>query len=262
MNIAFIFGFAFAQGLPGEELYRAPEKQITSPQTQAEDQPKRKRKSTSPRIEGYSNLPESYRMNGARQSNASELVLPPKGSRDILRAIKVGDEVGAEIYHSVIAFPDEKSPVVAVVSSGSLKGIKFIGESSLEKNSKRIFIEFNRVIVGDKVYQLKAKGLSDNGQPGFIGEHHSREAEYFAGDFISSFVAGYFDGLVPRRANFFGQTESDPTVDNAVKKGLASGALSSAERFREKLKKVPEFSEMQGPFDIKILILDQAINNQ
>jgi hypothetical protein len=42
-----------------------------------------------------------------------------------------------------------------------------------------------------------------------------------------------------------------------VKKGLASGALSTANRFREKLKKVPEFSEIRGPFEIQILILEQ-----
>ena len=55
-----------------------------------------------------------------------------------------------------------------------------------------------------------------------------------------------------------GQVVEDSSVDTAVKKGLASGALSTADRFREKLKKVPEFSEIKGPFNLKILILDQA----
>lgn len=262
MNIAFLFGIACAQGLPGEELYRAPDKVVVSPPTEEKIQVKKETRSLPMRASENSNLPTSYQARLSRESNASELVLPPKGAKDLLRAIKVGDELTAEISHSVIAFPDEKSPVVATVSDRGLKGFKFIGESILEKNSKRIFIEFNRVIVGDKVYSIKAKGLSYSGQTCLIGEYHSREAEYFAGDFISSFVAGYFDGLVPKRTNFFGQVESDPSVDNAVKKGLASGALSSADRFREKLKKVPEFSELQGPFEVKVLILDQAINNQ
>ena len=82
--------------------------------------------------------------------------------------------------------------------------------------------------------------------------------KHFAGDFVASFAAGYFDGLVPRRSNFFGQPEVDSSVDSAVKKGLASGALSTADRFREKLKKVPEFSEIKGPFNLKILILEQV----
>lgn len=262
MNLIFLFGIACAQSLPGEELYRAPEKPIENSAKENEAVPSKSKRASQGRNYGESNLPTSYRGPLIRESNSSELVLPPKGSKDLLRAIKVGDELNAEIPHSIMAFPDEKSPVVAITSDRGLKGFKFIGESFLEKNSKRIFIEFNRVVVGDKVYSIKAKGLTYSGQPGLIGEYHSRETEYFAGDFLSSFVAGYFDGLVPKRTNFFGQLESDPTVDNAVKKGLASGALSSAERFREKLKKVPEFSELEGPFEIKVLILDQAINNQ
>ena len=204
------------------------------------------------------NIPNEYLSSYSRQSTISELVTPPKGSVEIFRALKVGDSIDLSVNHSVIAFPDEKAPVVAIVESGGLRGLKFIGESYLEKNTQRIFLNFNRVVQGDHIYDLKGVGISSNGQPGLIGEYHSREVEYFTGDFISSFVAGYFDGLIPRRANALGQMETDNSVDSAVKKGLASGALSTADRFREKLKKVPEFSEIKGPFNLKILILEQA----
>ena len=202
------------------------------------------------------NLPSEY--GGAtRQSTQSELVLPPKGAAEILRPIKVGDSIALEVEHSVIAFPDEKAPVIAKIESGPLRGIRFIGESTLEPNTHRIFINFSRVIQNNRIFDFKGIGITAGGQPGFQGEYHSREAEFFGGDFIASFTAGYFDGLVPRHTNAFGQAEIDNTVDAAVKKGLSSGALSTADRFREKLKKVPEFSELKGPFPLKILILDQ-----
>jgi hypothetical protein len=267
-----------AADLPGEELYSAPQSPSYSPKSllqngrsrgatevprggvRSEYAAQRGRQSNegSGRLEKASNLPQDYATGFQRQSTASELILPPKGAIDTLQSLKVGEKLEARISHSVIAFPDEKSPVIAELTENKFRGYKLIGESTLEPNSKRVFINFQRVAIGNKIYFLKAAGLSDEGQPGLSGEYHSREAEFFAGDFISSFVAGYFDGLIPRKTNVFGQTEADPTVDTAVKKGIASGAMSSSERFREKLKKIPEFSEIKGPFNIEILILDAA----
>jgi len=45
---------------------------------------------------------------------------------------------------------------------------------------------------------------------------------------------------VPRKSNVFGQVETDTSVDSAVKK-------------------VPEFSEIKGPFEIKLLVLEPAV---
>lgn len=242
-----------AADLPGEEVYVAPQK----PTIPIEQRQTIKPRSTKA-ILSDGNIPSEYLNAYSRQSTVSELVQPPKGSFEILRSLKIGDSIEAQVEHSIIAFPDERAPVIATIVNGNLRGLKLIGESYLEPNIKRIFVSFQKVVIGNQVYQTKATGVSALGQPGLIGEYHSREAEYFTGDFIASFAAGYFDGLVPRHTNAFGQIETDPTVDSAVKKGLASGALSTAERFREKLKKVPEFSELKGPFNLKILILDQV----
>jgi hypothetical protein len=249
---------AFGSELPGEAIFVAPSENSNgaSPQTVSDNSMVKSKPRANPIANG--NLPNEYLVGINRESTASELITPPKGSVEIFRGLKVGEAISVMVSHSVIAFPDEKSPVIASVENGSLRGFKFVGESYLEKNTKRIFLDFNRVVQGDRIYQLKAIGISSQGQPGLSGEYHSREAEYFAGDFASSFVAGYFDGLVPRKTNAFGQIETDSSVDSAVKKGLASGALSTADRFREKLKKVPEFSEIRGPFQIQLLILDQA----
>ncbi|MFP5519661.1 MAG: hypothetical protein ACLGGX_07135 [Bdellovibrionia bacterium] len=287
MILLLISLFCSAKELPGEEIWVAPpalEVKLSDPQvatpistpapslstepaktieiTTSQEIPKNKRKvkksNGQKAVIVYGNIPPEYFVASSRQSTASELVQPPKGSSELFRGIKVGDILEVSVPHSVIAFPDEKSPVIGAADSGQLSGFKFVGESYLEKNSKRIFINFTRLVIGQQVFDLKGVGVTSEGQPGLTGEYHSREAEYFTGDFIASFAAGYFDGLVPRRTNAFGQIETDQSVDSAVKKGLSSGALSTAERFKEKLKRVPEFSEIKGPFSLKILVLEQA----
>lgn len=258
MIYLLLLTLSLAADIPGEEIFSAPLKTgATFEADQAKPLNKSQKVQVTHEVE-KGNLPKVYKITSSRQSTNSELITPSKGSVEVFRGLRVGDSLDLYVDHSVIAFPDEKSPVVAVAQSGPHRGLRFIGESYLEPNSRRIFINFNRLINGDHIFTIKGIAVSDKGQPGLSGEYHSREAEYFAGDFISSFVAGYFDGLVPRRTNAFGQIETDPSVDTAVKKGLSSGALSTAERFREKLKKVPEFSEIKGPFKLKILILDQA----
>lgn len=258
MMFLLMVAFSYAAELPGEELFVAPKVEESKPASiPVKNLSKARGVTVKPQVV-KGNLPTEYLGSFGRQSTASELVIPIKGSVEVFRGIKVGDSLDLYVDHSVIAFPDEKAPVVAQVQSGSLRGLKFIGEAYLEPNSRRIFINFNRVIQGDHIFTVKGVGVASNGQPGLFGEYHSREVEYFTGDFIASFAAGYFDGLVPRKTNVFGQIVEDSSVDTAVKKGLSSGALSTADRFREKLKKVPEFSEIKGPFNLKILILDQA----
>lgn len=263
--IYLFFLFALASELPGEELFLAEPKIEVNSQvlgkevlaTQSKDE-KTRSKIRKEAVEVNRNLPSYFQVSNSSEEPVSELVMKPPGSLDIYRGLQVGDKLQAIISHSVIAFPEEKSPVIAIVDSGVKRGLRFIGYSTLEPNSRRIFINFDRVIANSQIFKIQSIGVTLAGQPGFMGKYHSREGEYFTGEFISSFVAGYFDELVPRKTNAFGQLENDNSVDSAVKKGLASGALSSADRFRDKLKKVPEFSELKGPIEITVLVLDQA----
>lgn len=258
MMFLFLVAFSFAADIPGEEVFVAPAVEQVKPVARPVKASKKVHGLTVKPQVTFGNLPSEYQIIAGRQSTASELVVPIKGSVEVFRALKVGDSFDLNVDHSVIAFPDEKAPVVAQAQSGAIRGLRFIGESYLEPNSRRIFINFNRVVQGDHIFALKGVGVASNGQSGLSGEYHSREAEYFTGDFIASFAAGYFDGLVPRKTNVFGQVVEDTSVETAVKKGLSSGALSTADRFREKIKKVPEFSEIKGPFKLKILIMEQA----
>ena len=244
----------------GENLWSVEESATEAKATPPPSPPEGRRgPKNSVRSEG--NLPQEHKTRTAvrLQTTSSATILPAPSLKSTFKSLRVGEEVEARVLHSVLAFPDEKAPVIAVVENdGPLKGYRFVGESRLEGNSKRVLLDFGRVAKDGRVYEFKGVGLTAQGQPGFEGEYHSREATYFAGDFVASLTAAYFDGLVPRRTNVFGQVQEDNSMDSAFKKGISAGAMSTAERFKEKLKKVPEFCELQGPLRIKILVLDSG----
>lgn len=263
--LALLSHVAFAANTGDVEIYTASQStkvEETQPQAKKETESQKPIKKASKKTIGHipahsseNNLPDYFGSVTGGELR-SKLVLSTETKQEKLLSVRAGDTARIEIPHSIIAFSDEKAPVVALINSGPLSGAKLFGISSLEKNSKRIFIEFERVSFSGSTYEIKASAITENGTQGFVGEMHSRESEYFAGDFISSFVAAYFDAQVPRTTNAFGQIQDDRSVDSAFKKGLATGAMSSAERFREKLKKAPEFSEISGPLKATLLIYE------
>lgn len=241
---------------------KAQEQPNNDPKTQEKGQ-KTREKPAENTPKGPTNLPIEYRNRkviGLLKTN-TQVVLPENKKGDLLDGLNPGDDLLIHIQHSILAFPDEQAPVVAFIRSGGFKGSKLLGTSKLEPNSQRIFINFYKIVAHGVVYNLKASALTSEGVTGFSGDYHSRETEFFAGNFISSMIAAYFDGLVPKSTNPFGQVIDDNSVNSAFKKGLASGALSTADRFKDKLKKVPEFSELKGPIHARVLILDVAIEN-
>ncbi len=205
------------------------------------------------RVRPKSNLPKYYQIQSKRahHSDGGKIIIAQSKSHKIPNWILPGKIFGAKILHSVLAFPDERVPVVALLNQ---KSARLLGLARLEPNSKRIFIEFSSITISGVTYPISAKALTYLGSPGFSGKYYSKEFSLFGADFISNFVAAYFEGLRPKATNLLGQEIDTNSVDSAVKSGLSSGALSSAERFKEKLKKVPEFSELLGPRPIKVLI--------
>jgi hypothetical protein len=210
-----------------------------------------KKQTRSSRPQPVGNLPSYFARTSTPSSRA--ILQPSKELLDSMPGLQIGDMLDAYIPHSVIAFPDEKAPVVAIVTSGRFKGAKLVGGSSLEPNSKRIFIEFTHMTYKKQTAKVKASGLSESGQPGFEGEYHSQELKYFTGDFLASMTAAYFDSQVPRFNTLLGQVQ-DNSTESALKMGLAAGSMSSARRFREKLQKVPEFSVLNSAHRIQALI--------
>lgn len=198
------------------------------------------------------NLPQYFAKTGAPAGRA--VIQAKEALLEKMPGLEVGEMLEAYIPHSVIAFPEEKAPVLAIVTKGKFKGAKLIGHSKLEPNSKRIFIEFTKMTFRKQTAKVAAYGLTASGQPGFEGEYHSQELKYFTGDFLASMTAAYFDSQVPRYNSLLGQVE-DSSTESALKKALAAGSLSSARRFREKLHDVPEFSYIKNKFNISLIYL-------
>ena len=245
----FLFLILITQNLLAQEILFEKKKDVLDTRKVRKVHPKKK----------HGNLPSYYQSRNQRllKSTSSSTVLPKKKVEKMLKAARPGDIFPLKVNHSLIAFRDETPPVVGEVLSGPLKGAKILGTSRLEANSKRIFIDFSKLSFKDSIYSFNGKGLGLDGTQGLNGKYHSQEAKYFAGDFLASMTAAYFDGLIPSTTNPYGQVIRDNSVDSAFKKGLASGAMSTANRFREKLQKTPEFSEIKGPTLIKVLIIDQ-----
>lgn len=263
---------ATSQELRGEEIFRAENTQglkdiEASRQGETEPGLRSKKKNE----ERNKKLKETLQHNTSPQStNLPDYFKIPKPTSDrrqdlLVKETKIsatpaglpdtGSTVVAIIPHSLVAFLGEKVPVIAHLRDRKYHGLALIGYTRLEPNSRRIFVEFTSIQKGQRELAILATGFDFDGNPGLRGHYHSREDEYFWGEFVSSFVAGYFESLIPKRTTIFGTTLEPPSMDNALKRGLSSGAISSADRFKEKLKMAPQFSELPGPTPVQIVIV-------
>lgn len=87
----------------------------------------------------------------------------------------------------------------------------------------------------------------------------SSEGRFFAGEFTAAAAAGYADSTIERSQNVLGNYVEQPGPSTFAKKALAAALSKTSERFAEKLKNVPEYSILEGPFPVQILITDQPI---
>lgn len=238
-------------------------KKITSPvvETSASRKKKKRKKqapiSDPPVLTTESNLPEYYKYRDLQkitQHRSSQIL--PSSVKQVLEKVSIGDTFDAVINHNIIAFNDETAPVLAVVTSGKLSGYRVLGVAKLNDTNESVTIEFKALSRAGQSYSLAAIGLTTLNQTYFTGKYYSNEKGLFAGTFLASFVAAYFDGLVPRETNYFGQIQTDTSVDSAFKKGMSGAAIESANIFKEKLKKAKSFCEIKSLMRIKILVND------
>ena len=236
--------------LNADVLFNESEPQLTKPDSQNE-----KPESTKD-AQGSSNLPSYYRKNRSYGSLDPKSILPNKDAKSDLQLLP-GNEVPASIIHSILALPNFDTPVVATILSGKFQNFHLLGTAKLESNSKKVFISFTYISSTQKTYELEASAINEAGFPGFEGEYHSRELEYFGTNFLSTFTGAYFDSLIHRKRDFFGNQTQEPSVDTGVKAGASASSIELANNFKDKLKNTPEFSEIKGPVNITILIKQQ-----
>ena len=187
------------------------------------------------------------------------IVLPTNKSNIKFRQLKTGDVIQATIEESAFAFPDSKTPIRVRINSGFLKGSILLGEAALEKNSKRIIVDLKKFKPSNSedVYSLQASVLDFKGIQGLEGKLVSNEDKFFIAEFLAAGAAGYADSTIERNQTILGNQSENRNEDTFAKKALVSALSRTADRFAEKLKQSPEYSILQGPVEVQILITEQ-----
>ena len=209
---------------------------------------------TNPQI---SNLPSEYGHREQIPFQEAPIIQPSENPGLKMDDLSSGDILSAQILESLLAYPGAKSPIRALITKGKLKGGILTGEATLEKNSKRILIQFQKIRKPREqdTYEMQASGLDGQGLLGLEGEYHSDEPWFFAGEFISAAASGLTDSSIERSQNNLGNYVEAPGIGNATKRAGAQAASRTADHFAEKVKTASEYASLIGPIQIQVLIL-------
>lgn len=256
--IAITLFSQIALGQFRSSLYKKTEQSIQSPEvTKSNSVAKKTKKAASYQMSG--NLPSYLIGQGHFTTESSPVILPTQKQNIKSQDLLPGEVITAEIKESLIAFNDTKAPVRALIKSGKLKDSILIGEATLEKNSKRILIDFKklRTLYGNQNYEVIGYALDQKGILGIEGNLISNEDKYFAAELLSAAATGVADASIERNQNANGNYIEKPSTDTLGKKALVSALSTTSNHFAEKLKKAPEYSILEGSFEIQILITEQ-----
>jgi hypothetical protein len=187
------------------------------------------------------------------------IVLPSQQVASSIDTILPGTIERGVIHTSVQAFGNSKSPVHAKITDRNGRDVILIGFANLEPNSKRIAIEFNSAVLAgsSEVFELKAYALDSSGTLGLKGDYVSGEAKYFGAELLASAAAGFADASISRSTNVLGNQIEERSIDTSGKKAIGSALSRTADRFAEKVRAAPEYSILEGPTTIQVLILEQ-----
>jgi hypothetical protein len=212
--------------------------------------------------EEVGNLPSYFF--GARTESSEEsfvqkdafVVVPEKQMGALLPGLRAGDILQAVLEQAIKASPSVPTPIRARVSAGRFRGVFLLGTATLDRELKRVLLSFERLrIQGSELsYQLKATGLGQSGQVGLEGEHHTSEGAYFAAELGAATIAGYADATTTKSQNWLGSYQAEPNPANAVKQGVAQSLSRTAERFAERARQAPEYTEIDAGQSIQIII--------
>ena len=207
------------------------------------------------------NLPDYYAGVDRSQMKASDkVVYVPANSQIRLSSVKPGDIFKAVIDQEIKASPSVPTPIRAMVVSDNLKGAYFIGEAVLDRELKRVLVQFNRVrLDSGQAYAVKAAGLSPRGSIGIEGEYHTQAGLFFMGELASATAAGILDSTINRNQTTLGTYVQEPSVANSAKTGAVTALSRSADRMAEGARQAPEYTDVTGYQQIQIIIQDDPI---
>jgi hypothetical protein len=204
----------------------------------------------------------SVRSHGSSWSNVVQgnpIVLPAQPVSRELESLLPGEMQFARIKQSVLAFNEGKAPVAAYLTDDRGRDIILIGDATLEKNSKRILVDFKtaRLEGSSELFEFKGVAMDGDGTLGLEGDYHSGESKFFAAEFAAAAAAGFADSSINRPTNVFGNQQEERSLDTSGKKAIGSALTRTADRFAEKVRQAPEYSVLKGPMTIKVLVVDQ-----
>src|SRR5687767_10700907 len=116
----------FASQAP-QELWKSDEPSVAAPTPHPQIQPPPQTQDSSRLAPGArrqpsegGNLPSAYltRPPSRLEQTSAAVILPDKNLASKLKGLSAGQVLKARILHSVIAFPDERAPVLAEVTDG------------------------------------------------------------------------------------------------------------------------------------------------
>lgn len=187
------------------------------------------------------------------------IVLPAQPVVRELGSLLPGEMQLARIKQSVLAFNEGKAPVAAFLTDDRGREIVLIGEATLEKNSKRILVDFKsaRIENSSEIFEFKGHAMDGDGTLGLEGEYFSGEPKFFVAELGAAAAAGFADASVNRPTNAFGNQQEEKSLDTSGKKAIGSALARTADRFAEKVRQAPEYSVLKGPMTIKVLVVEQ-----
>ena len=210
---------------------------------------------------GPGNLPAYY--DGIDRTNmkaSDKVVYVPANSQIHLSSVRPGDIFKAVIDQEIKASPSVPSPIRAMVVSDNLKGAYFIGEAVLDRELKRVLVQFNRVrLDSGAAYSVKASGLSPRGSIGLEGEYHTQAGLFFVGELASATAAGLLDSTISRNQTTLGTYVQEPSLSNTAKTGAVTALSHSADRMAEGSRQAPEYTDVSGYQQIQIIIQDDPV---
>lgn len=233
-----------------ESLYRAEEPQATQESEEVvpkkESRPKKPTTQKQPPPTGnlVAEMSEAERSTGG----AGAVIIPKGPVRH--PSLKPGKSLIAEIEHTVVVFPESKTPVVARILSKGFEDMILIGEATLEKNSKGIAINFDRLShqKENSIFQIKGSAQTE-------GEYHTNSDKLFVAEFLSAAAAGFVEASVQREQAVLGNYVETPSVENQAKRAGAGALAKSGERFAERVRSAREFSVLRTTI-VHVLVLE------
>ena len=206
------------------------------------------------------NLPSYARRKNINQYESfKDPNFDPKNKDDFkLQSLKRGAQLFAVIQNNILAYPDSQSPVSGVVTMGKYKNAKVIGTATLDETTKRINVEFHTLVLHDGNTSYAIKGITSHrdGELGLKGEYKTEFWKWLWAEAVVKSVSGYTDASIDKEHSLLGGFQNVPSPENAAKKGAAQGLNTIGDRFAEKRRVAPEMTEVTGPVQITITVLE------